>query len=103
MLAAAATVAKLLARMRELGDHARRKATTRRERKLLDKFYCETGLKRRVLLLSHPQVVHALETIWTAADTDGSHSIEKDEYLVMHRKLVLALDPSTTGRFPGPR
>ena len=84
-------------RMRELGEKAKqRPGLTKREKKLLAKFYSEDGLRRRARLLDHPEVIHALETIWLAADTDGSHSIEKDEYLVMHRKLVLALDPSTS-------
>ena len=88
-------VAALLEKMRDLGEHARRKATSKHDKRLIEKFYSDVGLRKRVQLMSHPDVVHALNTIWTAADTDGSHSIEKNEYLVMHRKLVLALDPST--------
>ena len=88
--------------MKELGDKARLTATTRKEMRLLDKFYSGEGLKQRVKLLFLPEVVNALETIWTAADTDGSGAIDKAEYLVMHRKLVLALDlrhgPSTPSR-----
>ena len=77
----------LVERMVELGDRARAKATTRHERKMLAKYYTDEGLKRRVKLLFEPDVVEALERIWTAADTDCSHSIEKNEYLVMHRKV----------------
>ena len=84
-----------LERLRELGLKARERATTRREKKLLAKFYTEEGLRRRIHLLLHPDIIYALETIWTAADADCSGRIEKDEYLVMHRKLVLALDPAT--------
>ena len=39
----------------------------------------ESGIRRRTQLLFHPDVVHSLNTIWAAADTDGSHFIEKDE------------------------
>ena len=84
-----------LARMRELGDKARARATTQREKRLLAKFYTEEGLRRRIRLLQNPQVRYALNTIWQAADADGSHALDKEEYLVMHRKLVLALDPTT--------
>ena len=88
-------IAALVEKMRDLGDAARTRAKTRQEKLLLAKYYSNDGLKRRVKLLFEPQVVNALERIWQAADTDGSHAIEKGEYLVMHRKLVLALDPST--------
>ena len=88
-------IQELIGKMKELGDKARLTATTRKEMRLLDKFYSGEGLKQRVKLLFLPEVVNALETIWTAADTDGSGAIDKAEYLVMHRKLVLALDPST--------
>ena len=82
-------------RMRELGEKAKLHATSRREKRLLAQYYTEEGLRRRVLLLSHPKVVRALETIWKATDTDRSGAIDREEYLVMHRKLVLALDPTT--------
>ena len=77
----------LVERMRDLGERARANATTKHERKMLAKFYTNDGLKRRVKLLFEPTVVEALNRIWTAADTDQSHSIEKNEYLVMHRKV----------------
>ena len=80
-------IMELVDRMRELGEKARLTATTQREKRLLQKFYSNDGLKRRVKLLFEPEVVKALERIWQAADTDGSHSIEKSEYLVMHRKV----------------
>ena len=88
-------IQQLVGRMADLGELARARATTQREKALLAKYYSNDGLKRRVKLLFEPEVVEALERIWAAADTDGSNSIEKSEYLVMHRKLVLALDPST--------
>ena len=87
-------VAKL-ERMRALGEKAKLNATTRREKRLLEEYYTEEGLRRRIRLLSHPEVVRALETIWKATDSDGNHKIDKEEYKVMHRKLVLALDPTT--------
>ena len=51
-----------------------------------------TGAARRVL--RHPEVVVALDHIWEATDVDGSGGIDREEYLTMHRKIVLALDPT---------
>lgn len=85
-----------MARLREAGVQALANAPSQKERKLLRRFYSEAGLRERVRLLSHPQVVRALDIIWQAADSDGSQYIERSEYLVMHRKLVLALNPATT-------
>ena len=42
------------------------------------------------------QVVAVLERIWEVSDMDKSAFIERDEYLTMHRKLTLALDPSVS-------
>lgn len=73
-----AAVIEKLERMRELGEKARlRPGLTRKELRLLDKFYSERGLRRRVKLMDHPEVVHALNMIWQAADTDGSNLIER--------------------------
>ena len=83
-----------LARMRELGNQAMRQAKTKRAHKLLERFYSEDAMRERIRLLHDPEVLQMLEQVWEATDTDGSNSIERGEYLVMHRKLVLALDPS---------
>ena len=41
------------------------------------------------------QVRTALDKLWSAANFDDSDAvIDKKEYLVMHRKLALALDPT---------
>lgn len=92
------SVAALLEKMKEAAQHARSRAGSN-QKSLIKKFYSDKGIRRRVQLLFHPDVVKALTTIWLAADTDGSQFIEKDEYLVMHRKLVLALDPSTRPQY----
>ena len=86
------SVAALLEKMRDAAQHARSRAGSD-QKSLIKKFYSDKGIRRRVQLLFHPDVVKALTTIWLAADTDGSQFIEKDEYLVMHR-LVLALIPA---------
>ena len=85
-------------RMREIGARALQKARTKREKKDCKKYYSEAAMRTRVRLLAHPEVVRALQMIWEATDTDGSGSIDREEYLVMHRKLVLALDPTVFER-----
>ena len=60
------------------------------------KYYSEEALRRRYSLMQHPVVAEALQNLWLAANTDASDQVlDKAEYCVMHRKLVLALDPST--------
>jgi hypothetical protein len=63
---------------------------------MLNKFYSEESLRRRYALMQHPRIVEALDRLWAAANTDDTDQVlDQAEYQVMHRKLVLALDPST--------
>ena len=58
-------------------------------------FYTEESLLERLSLMKHPAVRTALDKLWSAANFDDSDAvIDKKEYLVMHRKLALALDPT---------
>jgi hypothetical protein len=58
-------------------------------------FYTEESLLHRLSLMKHPSVRLALDKLWSAANFDDSDAvIDKKEYLVMHRKLALALDPT---------
>ena len=58
-------------------------------------FYTEESLLHRLSLMKHPAVRVALDKLWSAANFDDSDAvIDKKEYLVMHRKLALALDPT---------
>ena len=46
--------------------------------------------------MQHPRIVEALDRLWAAANTDDADQVlDRAEYQVMHRKLVLALDPTT--------
>ena len=46
--------------------------------------------------MQHPKVKHALDQLWTAANFNTEDEIiDKEEYLMMHRKIVLALEPGT--------
>ena len=59
-------------------------------------YYTEDSLRRRYALMQHPRIVEALDRLWAAANTDDADQVlDRAEYQVMHRKLVLALDPST--------
>ena len=63
---------------------------------VLNQFYSEESLRRRYALMQHPRIVQALDRLWAAANTDETDQLlDRAEYQVMHRKLVLALDPST--------
>ena len=88
-----------LLRMREIGVAAMLKARTKAEKQRVNKYYCEASLKRRVALLADPEVQNALEGVWQATDRDRSNHVNRAEYLVMHRKLVLALVPSVAPKF----
>ena len=62
-------------------------------------FYNEDSVRKRRELQSHPEIVALLHKLWVAANTSAADAIiDKQEYLVMHRKIVLALDPFTTPR-----
>ena len=58
-------------------------------------FYSEEGLKQRVKLMQTPAISKALELIWKAANPSGAEAMSEEDYFVMHRKLVLAIDPMT--------
>ena len=59
-------------------------------------FYSDEAVKQRVKLMKHPRVKLALDDLWTAANFNADDDIiDRDEYLMMHRKIVLALEPST--------
>ena len=60
------------------------------------KFYTEESVKQRVKLMQHPKVKQALDHLWLAANFNAEDDIiDKEEYVMMHRKIVLALEPST--------
>ena len=49
--------------------------------------------------MQHPKVRTALDNLWIAANTDDRDQLlDKDEYLVMLRKITLALDPTVLPR-----
>ena len=81
--------------LREVGRVALKLATSRREWRVLEKFYSDKGLRKRIRLLRHPAVARALEVVWQATASDASVSVVRDEFMVMHRKLVLAIKPHT--------
>ena len=59
-------------------------------------FYTEESINQRVQLMQHPKVKQALDHLWTAANFNAEDEIiDKEEYLLMHRKIVLALEPGT--------
>ena len=61
-----------------------------------NKYYSDESLRRRYALMQHPRIVEALNRLWVAANTDAADQVlDRSEYRVMHRKLVLALDPTT--------
>ena len=60
-------------------------------------FYSEKNLKKRLELMNHPEIAAQLERLWVSANTDATDAIiDHEEYKVMHRKIVLALDPNTS-------
>ena len=59
-------------------------------------FYTEASVNQRMQLMLHPKVKQALDHLWTAANFNAEDEIiDREEYLLMHRKLALALEPST--------
>ena len=51
-------------------------------------------MRQRVALKSDPRVQAALARLWDAANTDSrDHVLDRAEYGVMHRKMLLALRP----------
>ena len=84
-----------IVRLREEGVQASQSAKSELDRWRVKAYYSEEAMMHRVQLKSHPQVIEALETIWRAADVDGSAWIDRSEYMTLHRKITLALQPST--------
>ena len=59
--------------------------------------YSEENVRKRLDLMKDPDILNVLEQLWTSANTDASDAIiDEQEYKVMHRKILLALDPATT-------
>ena len=85
-----------LARMKEIGVQAMKKARTVQEKKDCKKYYSDASLRQRTRLLADPEVLRALNLVWEVTDADKSGRIDRDEYIMMHRKLILALDPTVT-------
>ena len=57
------------------------------------------NMRKRLELLNHPDIREKLEQLWTSANTDTKDAIiDGEEYKVMHRKILLALDPTTNPR-----
>jgi hypothetical protein len=57
-------------------------------------FYDDASVRQRVQLKQHPRVQAALARLWDAANTDSrDHVLDRAEYGVMHRKMLLALRP----------
>ena len=57
-------------------------------------FYDDASVRQRVQLKQHPGVQAALARLWDAANTDSrDHVLDRAEYGVMHRKMLLALRP----------
>ena len=57
--------------------------------------YTMEAVEQRIDLLSDPVVVRALEDLWQAANTSAEDEIiDKEEYLEMHRRVVLSLQPT---------
>lgn len=85
-----------LARMKEIGVQAMKRARTVQEKKDCKKYYSDASLRQRTRLLADPEVLRALNLVWEVTDADKSGRIDRDEYIMMHRKLILALDPTVT-------
>lgn len=57
-------------------------------------FYDDASVRQRVQLKQHPRVKAALARLWDAANTDCRDQVlDRAEYGVMHRKMLLALRP----------
>ena len=56
------------------------------------RFYTEEAMQKRSELMDHPDIVSVLDLLWFCANTDASDAIiDRDEYVVMHRKITLSL------------
>lgn len=89
------STAALVIRLKEEAVVAMERAKTREEKDRLIAYYSRESMKMRVKLMANAEVVAALDLIWQAADQDDSGVLNRKEYMTLHRKLTLALDPST--------
>ena len=75
-------------------------------KKAYNRYYTEEALRRRLRLRADPAVVAALDAIWAAATGAASRGrggrtrerLTRKQYLTMHRKIALALDPTVAPR-----
>ena len=98
MQSAAASLAEELAdRLRhteEVDDRTQRRMATERTAE----FYSKEGVNSRLLIMEQPNVKQALEELWACANCVDPEDevIDKSEYKIMHRKIVLHLQPMAT-------
>ena len=59
--------------------------------------YSDETLQQRAALVRHPAVQRELDILWGVA-VAPRRQLHKTEYLTMHRKMVLALQPNTAPR-----
>lgn len=56
-------------------------------------FYSDRATEQRVQILDHPTVRAALEQLWECATSGGEEKVDRSEYMQLHRKMVLWLQP----------
>ena len=54
-------------------------------------YYTDFGLLKREALKHHPRIRKLLDQLWEAADKDGNGNLDKDEYMIMCRKVYKAV------------
>ena len=54
-------------------------------------YYTDLGLLKRESLKHHPQIRGLLDQLWEAADKNGDGGLDKEEYMVMCRKVYKAI------------
>ena len=90
-------LASMLQRMQAEVDAASGQKMSQREAEQRMSMYSEDSLRQRVDLLGDPEVVQALEDLWQAANSSNEDEIiDNVEYLEMHRRVVLSLQPTVT-------
>ena len=55
----------------------------------LERFYSDKATRGRLSMFDDPRVRLQLESLWSSANSDGEGGIDKEEYIVMHRKIQL--------------
>ena len=78
----------------EMDDRTQRRMATERTAE----FYSKEGVNSRLLIMEQPNVKQALEELWACANCVDPEDevIDKSEYKIMHRKIVLHLQPMAT-------